>query len=175
MWLLNQKKKKYKIPTKFSSELTNNYLNSTEVRDLFRKWREDNERKSDDVIQLWENVLEEKIHKLDNERHVVLEQVIIAALDCNRVEIADECIRLLSEEFPGSLRVQKYKAMRLEALELFDDALDLLNIIIKQDETNAAPRKRKIAILKAKGKTGEAIKELCEYTKKYVPKFNNLF
>lgn len=118
------------------------------------------------MIQLWESVLEGKIHKLDNERHVVLEQVIIAALDCNRVEIAEECIRRLSEEFPGSLRVQKYKAMRLEALELFDEALELLNSIIKQDETNAAPRKRKIAILKAKGKTGEAIRELCEYTKK---------
>jgi len=143
-------------------------LSWSKVRDLFRKWREDNERKSDDVIQLWENVLEEKLHKLDNERHVVLEQVIIAALDCNRIEIAEECIRQLAEEFPGSLRVQKYKAMRLEALELFDEALDLLNAIIKQDETNAAPRKRKIAILKAKGKTGDAIKELCEYTKKFM-------
>lgn len=136
-----------------------------DVRDLFRKWRDDNERCSDEVIYLWENVLEQKLHKLDNERHLVLEQVIIAALDCNRIKMAEECIRKLSKEFPGSLRVQKFKAMRLEALELFDEALDVLNAIIAQDETNAAPRKRKVAIYKAKGRNTDAIKELCEYTK----------
>lgn len=136
------------------------------MRDLLRKWREDNERRSDDIVQLWESVLQEKVDKLGNERHLVLEQVIIAAFDCSRIEIADYCIKQLSAEFPGSLRVQKYKAMRLEALEMYDEALDMLEDIIAKDETNAAPRKRKIAILKAKGKPLEAIKELCEYLKK---------
>lgn len=137
----------------------------TEVRDLFRKWRDDNERRSDEVIQLWEKVLDEKQNKLDNERHLVLEQVIIAALDCNRIKIADDCISKLSIEFPGSLRVQKFHAMRLEAMEKYEDALNELNSIISQDETNAAPRKRKVAIYKARGKNAEAIRELCEYTK----------
>lgn len=138
----------------------------TEVRDVFRKWREDNERKSDDIVQLWETVLHDRVQKLGNERHLVLEQVIIAALDCGRIEVADECIGQLSAEFPGSLRVQKYCAMRLEAMEMYDEALKVLEDIIGKDETNAAPRKRKIAILKAKGKPVEAIKELCEYLKK---------
>lgn len=142
------------------------YFSFSEVRDLFRKWREDNERKSDDIIQLWEAVLEAKISKLGNERHLVLEQVIIAAFDCGRIEIAEDCIRDLAVEFPGSLRVQKYKAMRFEALEQYDEAIEVLEDIISKDETNAAPRKRKIAILKAKGKPLEAIKELCEYLKK---------
>lgn len=140
-------------------------ISIAEVRDLFRKWRDDNERRSDEVIHLWQTVLEEKQHKLDNERHLVLEQVIIAALDCNCIKIAEQCIRKLSSEFPGSLRVQKFKAMRLEALEMYDEALDALNAIISQDETNAAPRKRKIAIYRARGKNTEAIRELCEYTK----------
>lgn len=138
------------------------------MRELFRKWREDNERKSDDVVQLWETVLHDRVQKLGNERHLVLEQVIIAAFDCGRIEVADECIDQLSAEFPGSLRVQKYCAMRLEALEMYDEALKVLDDIIAIDETNAAPRKRKIAILKAKGKPLDAIKELCEYLKKYV-------
>lgn len=112
--------------------------------------------------------MQEKVDKLGNERHLVLEQVIIAAFDCSRIEIADHCIKQLSIEFPGSLRVQKYKAMRLEALEMYDEALDVLEDIIAKDETNAAPRKRKIAIMKAKGKPLEAIKELCEYLKKQV-------
>lgn len=135
---------------------------------MFRKWREENERRSDDVIHLWENVLESKLYKLDNERHLVLEQVIIAAFDANRIEVAEACIRILAKEFPGSLRVQKFKAMRLEALELYDEAVDALDAIIQLDETNAAPRKRKIAILKARGKIPDAIKELCSYLKKFM-------
>lgn len=136
------------------------------MRDLFRKWREDNERRSDDIIQLWLDVLQAKVHKLGNERHLVLEQVIIAGLDSGRVDVADECIAILNEEFPGSLRVQKYEAMRFEALGLYEDAIDLLDEIIEKDETNAAPRKRKVAILKARGKRTEAIRELCEYLEK---------
>lgn len=139
-----------------------------DVRDLFRKWREDNERRSDEVIQLWIAILEDKIRKVGNERHLILEQVIIAALDVARFDIAVDLTKRLSLEFPGSLRVQKFKAMRLEALERYDEAIDVLDAIIKKDETNAAPRKRKIAILKAKGKRTEAIKELCEYLKKFM-------
>lgn len=140
----------------------------SDVRNLFRKWRDDNERKSDDVMQLWDVILCDKQNKLGNERHLVLEQVMIAALDCNRIETAEDCIRILTAEFPGSLRIQKYKSMLLEALERYDDALDVLEQIIKKDETNAAPRKRKVAIYKAQGRTGEAIRELCDYLKRFM-------
>ncbi|XP_055379750.1 ER membrane protein complex subunit 2 [Condylostylus longicornis] len=140
----------------------------SDVTDLLRKWREDNVRNSDSIIQLWEAVLEDKIHKVGNERHLILEQVIIAALDVGRFDIAEKCIKSLSSEFPGSMRVQKYKAMRFEALEKYDEALDVIEAIIRKDETNAAPRKRKVAILKAKGKIQDAIKELCDYLKKFM-------
>lgn len=59
----------------------------------------------------------------------------------------------------------------MEALERYDDALDVLESIIKRDETNAGPRKRKVAILKAKGQIGDAIKEMCDYLKKFVLQF----
>ncbi|KAL7022507.1 hypothetical protein ACKWTF_012274 [Chironomus riparius] len=62
----------------------------------------------------------------------------------------------------------KLKSMLLEALERYDDALDVLESIIKRDETNAGPRKRKVAILKAKGQIGDAIKEMCDYLKKFM-------
>ncbi|XP_058450474.1 ER membrane protein complex subunit 2-like [Malaya genurostris] len=140
----------------------------TDVRNLFRKWRDDNERKSDEVMMLWDVILSDKQNKLGNERHLVLEQVMIAALDCNRIETAEDCIRILTAEFPGSLRIQKYKAMLLEALERYDDALDVLDQIIKKDETNAAPRKRKVAIYKAQGRTADAIRELCDYMKRFM-------
>lgn len=140
----------------------------SDVRNLFRKWRDDNERKSEDVMQLWDAILCDKQNKLGNERHLILEQVMIAALDCNRIETAEDCIRILTAEFPASLRIQKYKSMLLEALERYDDALDVLEQIIKKDETNAAPRKRKVAIYKAQGRTAEAIRELCDYMKRFM-------
>lgn len=138
-----------------------------DVRDHFRRWREDNERRSDDVMQLWEAVLADKISKTGSERHLILEQVIVAALDTARFDVASQCIRELSAEFPGSLRVMKFKAMRLEAMERYDEAVDVLDAIIAKDESNTVSRKRKIAILKAKGKRVDAIKEMNEYLKKY--------
>lgn len=72
---------------------------------------------------------------------------------------------MLLMEFPKSLRVKKYVAMILEAQERYDEALQKLDNIIKEDETNAAPRKRKVAVLKAQGRNAEAIKELTEYLK----------
>jgi len=143
-------------------------LSWSEVRDLFRLWREENVRKSVEVVDLWERILQQKMHKFGDERLLVLEQVCVAALDCNRHEVADVCLRALSTEFPTSLRIRKLKALKLEALERYDEALDLLDSIIKQDETNAASRKRRVAILRAKGKIPDAIKELTEYLKKFM-------
>ncbi|XP_066992830.1 ER membrane protein complex subunit 2-A [Anabrus simplex] len=140
----------------------------SEARNLLRTWREDNERKSLDVVELWETVLLKKAHKLGDERLLVLEQVCVAALDCNRLDIADRCLQALSSEFPTSLRVRKLQALKLEAMEKYDEALELLDSIIKRDETNAAPRKRRVAILRARGRIPDAIKELTEYLKKFM-------
>ena len=48
----------------------------------------------------------------------------------------------------------------------YSDALEILDSIIKKDETSAIPRKRKIAVLKAQGKITEAVKGLCDYLEK---------
>lgn len=48
----------------------------------------------------------------------------------------------------------------------YEEALEVLDTIIKADETNAAARKRRVAILKAQGLVTEAIKELVDYLKK---------
>ncbi|KAK7864993.1 hypothetical protein R5R35_004956 [Gryllus longicercus] len=140
----------------------------SDARDLLRLWREDNERKSQDVVNLWETILSKNIFKLGDERLLVLEQVCLASLDTNRLDIADKCLQSLAAEFPSSLRVRKLQALKLETLEKYDEALELLDSIIKRDETNAAPRKRRVAILRAKGKHSEAIKELTDYLKKFM-------
>lgn len=143
----------------------------------------------DEVIQIFHSVVAENVKKLGSERLIVLEQVFIAALDCGLIKLAEDCFRILISEFPESLRVMKLKSMLLEALvriggcelceilfwwilltfqERYDDALDVLETIIKKDETNAAARKRRVAIFKAKGQISEAIKELSDYLKRFM-------
>ncbi|XP_014208834.1 ER membrane protein complex subunit 2-like [Copidosoma floridanum] len=143
-------------------------LSWSEARDLLRNWRENSERRSKDVVEIWESILMPHIDSLGNEKYLVLEQVCFAALDCCRLPLAEYCLKFLLKEFPESLRVHKYHAMHLEALEMYDKALEVLDSIIKKDETNLAPRKRKVAIFKAKGQIPEAIKELTEYLKKFM-------
>ncbi|KAL1465453.1 hypothetical protein WDU94_005026 [Cyamophila willieti] len=148
-------------------ELTKN-LSWSKARDILKDWRENNQRRSVEVVEIWETVLASKIHKLGDDRFVLLEQVSIAALDCNRIDVAASCIHTLIKEFPNSLRVRSLIVMKLEAQERYDEALDHLDTIIKLDESNTTARKRKICILKAKNKIPEAIKELTEYLKKFM-------
>ncbi|XP_073952710.1 ER membrane protein complex subunit 2-like [Choristoneura fumiferana] len=142
-------------------------LSIGEIKDLLRQWRESNERRSKDVMELWDFILVD-IHKLGNEKYVILEQVLYAALDTHRYNVSLMCISILSQEFPGSMRVMRYKAAQLEAEEKYDEALEVLDVIIKADETNAVARKRRVAILKAQGLVTEAIKELVDYLKKFM-------
>ncbi|KAL7306894.1 hypothetical protein TKK_0001053 [Trichogramma kaykai] len=140
----------------------------SEARNVLRTWRENSERQSRDVVYIWESILKQHVDKLGNEKFLVLEQVFLAALDCHSLNLSEKCLKILMTEFPGSLRVHKCHAMHLEAIELYDEALSVLDSIIKKDETNAAPRKRRVAIYKAYGRIPEAIKELTEYLKKFM-------
>lgn len=48
---------------------------------------------------------------------MVYEQVFVAALDCNRIDVANECLHALTAEFPDSLRIYKLQVMKFEAQE----------------------------------------------------------
>ncbi len=93
------------------------YIFSTDVRDLFRSWREDNIRESEDVVELWQSVLAKNLSRLGDEGWLVLEQVFIASLDCHNMDLAKFCHKKLEHQFPDSLRVQRLKAMEYEATE----------------------------------------------------------
>lgn len=162
----------------------NSLIYLAEINKL-RTWRENNVRNSKEVIDAWCNItslIGNNVDKLGKEsnylnklfrklliigftEYLILEQVCVAALDCFRNDIAHNCIKQLLFAFPKSLRVRKYEAMRLEANENYEDALRILDGIIKEDDTNSAARKRKVAIFKAQAKNAEAIKELTDYLK----------
>ncbi|KAJ8922002.1 hypothetical protein NQ315_008640 [Exocentrus adspersus] len=133
-----------------------------------KRYRENNDRKSREVVQLWENSISVNIENLGKEKHIVLEQVCIAAADTFRLNIAQRCIQELYRDFPNSSRVRVLESMVYEADENYPKALQILNDIIKHDNTNSAAKKRKIAIFKALGRYPEAIKELTEYLKTFM-------
>lgn len=139
-----------------------------EARDLLRQWRDDNVRCSEEVQEIWQDVMSYNIHKVGDEKWLIYEQVCIAALDCHRFDTVQECLRNLDYQFPESLRVCKLKAMELEALERYDGAMKLYDSILQHDDSNSVIYKRKVAILKAQNKIPEAIKELTDYLKKFM-------
>lgn len=94
-----------------------------------------------------------------------MEQILIAAVDCSKLNVAEKCIRELYKEFPNSCRVKILESMIHEADENYNKALQILNDVIKQDVTNSAARKRKVAIYKSLGRNSEAIKEITDYLK----------
>lgn len=150
-----------------------------------RVWRENNDRKSREIVKIWLATVEENLDSLGKDsmyfinrltsnlkvkfsEFVVIEQVCIAALDCNELRVAEKCIDLLYKAFPNSCRVKRLQSMFYEAEERYDEALVILDGLIKEDPTNSAAKKRKIAILKSQGKISEAVKELTDYLKTYL-------
>ena len=79
-----------------------------------------------------------------------MEQVVVAGFDTHRIDIVDICLRELSTMFDteSSLRMRRLFAMKMEMQEEFEAALEILNSIIDEDDSNSQARKRKIAILK---------------------------
>uniref|UniRef100_K7FEG3 ER membrane protein complex subunit 2 n=2 Tax=Pelodiscus sinensis TaxID=13735 RepID=K7FEG3_PELSI len=139
-----------------------------EMRDKMRKWREENYRNSEQIVEVGGELINEYASKLGDDIWIIYEQVMIAALDCSRDDLALFCLQELRRQFPGSHRVKRLTGMRFEYMERYDDAIQLYDRILQEDSTNTATRKRKIAIRKAQGKNVEAIRELNEYLEQFV-------
>ncbi|XP_002130572.2 ER membrane protein complex subunit 2-like [Ciona intestinalis] len=139
-----------------------------EARDTLREWRDTSVRDSERISDLGEPLILDHSSKLGDELWLVCEQVYIAALDIGNYDLANVCIEKLSDRFPKSFRVQKLRAMELEAKGQFDEAMEVYKELEKEDPTNAAIRKRKIVILKAKGCYGDAIKSLVQYLQTFM-------
>ena len=138
------------------------------ARDQLRKWREEDSKQSERVLDLGQALITEHGSKLGDELWTVYEQAFIAALDCKQTTLASAYLRELSRKFPGSKRVALLRGMSLEALELYDDADKLYEALLVEDPANASVQKRRLAILKAQGDTQELAAGLTEYLKSFM-------
>eukprot|EP00128_Syssomonas_multiformis_P007207 Colp12_sorted_trinity150504_noHs@11287 len=139
-----------------------------EARGKLQEWRKNKQRRSDETTELGEVLLTKYRSSLGDEVWNILEQVLIASLDCGRDDLANRCFQELNKQFPGSRRVLSLKGMMLESAEKWEEAEEVYQKLIEADPTNAIARKRKIAIVKAQGKVSEAIEMLNKYVQEFM-------
>ncbi|EDV23588.1 uncharacterized protein TRIADDRAFT_28044 [Trichoplax adhaerens] len=136
--------------------------------ETLKKFREDNVRASDDVVELGEHLITNYRSKLGKEIWNIYEQVFIAALDCGREDLAEVCLEALQRQFPKSTRVYKLEAMALEATGNFKEAEEVYLKCLSRDKANAPARKRLVAIYKAIGDQASAIAHLNYYLESFM-------
>nr|CDS31008.1 erlin 2 [Hymenolepis microstoma] len=130
--------------------------------------RENNLRESTKVVERWLTKLQPKLHRLGQEKWIILEQVLIAALDVHDFETAQTCLGHLRKRFPESVRVKRLHGMLLEASNQFEEARSLYKEIIDAESTDIISRKRLVVIFKSQGLYNQAIEELNKYLKLFM-------
>ncbi|OJT04186.1 ER membrane protein complex subunit 2 [Trametes pubescens] len=89
-----------------------------------------------------------------------IEKLALAALDQGNTEVADRCIRILSDKFPDSPRVHILTGIRLEATEKTEAVLRYYDELLEENSSTAAAWQRKAHVLRQIGKVDRAVEEL---------------
>ncbi|KAI3887074.1 hypothetical protein MKX03_021174 [Papaver bracteatum] len=122
-------------------------------------------RRSDKVLKHGLSILNDskKRSKLGGEEWTLHEQVAIAAMDCQRTDIAMDCVKVLQKKFPESLRVGRLEGMLVEAKGSYEDADNIYKGLLEDNPLDQVIHKRRIAMSKAQGNVSEAITRLNKY------------
>ena len=99
----------------------------------------------------------------DAEYWTVVEQTFIAALHMGDSAWADYCFKILHEQFPDSVRVQRLAGMFQEAACDYEQARDCYNNILEEKPEDMQARKRIVACYKAQGRFNETIDQMNKY------------
>ena len=134
-----------------------------------RSWREDCTRDPFALRELWDKLEAIEAEVDYDEMWTVLEQFCLAAIDLHDEDMIDTCLSRLNKQFPDSNRVKILDTMaNYERVGDYETANKKYNEILKQDDTHVGARKRKIAILVSQRRHRDAIKELCDYLRKFM-------
>ncbi|PHT41122.1 hypothetical protein CQW23_19976 [Capsicum baccatum] len=122
-------------------------------------------RRSDMVLKHGLSILNDskKRSALGPEEWTLYEQVAVAAMDCQSIDVAKDCIKVLQRKFPGSKRVGRLEAMLLEARGLWSEAENAYSSLLEENPFDQIVHKRRVAMAKAQGNTSAAIDWLNKY------------
>ncbi|KAJ7216560.1 hypothetical protein GGX14DRAFT_442004 [Mycena pura] len=129
--------------------------------DKLATFRTNNTRASQETFKN-ASVIMKTARKLGDDGWAVLEQLLLASVDIGRLDVADQCLRQLSDRFPDSPRVDVLTGIRMEATEPPDVVLQYYEQLLDADSANAAVWKRKISVLRRIGKIEKAVEELSQ-------------
>ncbi|MCO5555336.1 hypothetical protein L7F22_008882 [Adiantum nelumboides] len=101
--------------------------------------------------------------KLGSEVWTVYEQVVIASMDCQCLDVATLCIEMLLLKFPNSVRVGRLEGMLYEAKGQWQQAEKKYHNLLELQPADAFVHKRKIAIAKGQGNLSGAVEALRQY------------
>ncbi|XP_074997375.1 ER membrane protein complex subunit 2 isoform X4 [Calonectris borealis] len=88
-----------------------------DMRDKMRKWREENYRNSEQIVDVGEELINEYASKLGDDIWIIYEQVMIAALDCSRDDLA-----LAARK--RKIAIRKAQGKNLEAIRELNEYLE---------------------------------------------------
>lgn len=133
------------------------------IRSLLKTLRTKNMRRPDLVVEFAPTLLKSST-LAENEAWSVQEQLFVAGLDTNDLPLAEEVLARLAGKFPGSTRVRRLTAMKLEAERKLEEALSVYNSLLIEDPSDVVSMKRRVCIWKARKETRpKAIEELNDY------------
>ncbi|KAK1287871.1 hypothetical protein QJS10_CPB19g00889 [Acorus calamus] len=106
---------------RLESQVDNGGGGAWEYLSLVRKLKV---RRSDKVLKHGLSILNDpkRRSKLGSDEWTLYEQVAIAAMDCQCLDVAKDCIKTLTKKFPDSTRVGRLEGMLLEAKGSWEDA-----------------------------------------------------
>lgn len=144
-------------------------MSNAKAAEELQQYRMTNERSSERVSILGARLIKDKYTtKLGDQVWPFYEQVAIAALDVQDFVLADYCIDKLKDRFTEkSLRFRRLLGMRYEVKGQLDEAQEVYDTILQEDDTNMLASKRQIALLKARNKEQEMIDALTKYLDTY--------
>lgn len=122
-------------------------------------------RNSDKVLKHGLSILNDprKRSTLGSDEWTLYEQVAVAAMDCQRLDVAKDCVKVLQKKFPDSRRVGKLEAMLLEARESWDEAEKAYSSLLEENPLDQVIHKRRVAMAKAQGNIPRSIEWLNKY------------
>ncbi|CAA3010399.1 ER membrane complex subunit 2 [Olea europaea subsp. europaea] len=122
-------------------------------------------RRSFNVLKYGLSILNnpKKRSALGPEEWTLYEQVAVAAMDCQHLDLAKDYIKVLAEKFPESKRVGRLEALLLEAKGLYEEAEKAYSSLLEDNELDPVIHKRRVALAKAQGNISGAIELLNKY------------
>ncbi|KAG5044371.1 hypothetical protein AAZX31_03G225100 [Glycine max] len=127
-------------------------------------------RRSEKVLKHGLSILNDPKHRssLGSDEWTLYEQVAVAAMDCQCLDVAKDCTKVLQKRFPESKRVGRLEAMLLEAKGSWELAEKAYTSLLEDNPLDQAIHKRRVAMAKAQGKISVAIDWLNKYLETFM-------